>query len=212
MGSAVFCGVNSSSNESIPIAANVYLTTKEKLVAAFEVSDTLREDTKSTLEALAITNLLVVLSGDTQQNVDDLTASLPVSVALGGLTPEQKYAEVQTLQSQGKKVLMMGDGINDAPVLASADVAVAVGNATDVAKTAADVILLGDQLLSVPALIDTAHQTRKKIRQNIGWSVLYNIIILPFAVSGLLSPWMAVVGMSLSSIIVVTNSTRLLSK
>lgn len=212
MGSAIFCGVNSSSNESIPIAANVYLATKGKLVAAFEVSDTLRDDTKSTLETLALTNLLVVLSGDTQQNVDDLTASLPVSVALGGLTPEQKYAEVQTLQSQGKKVLMMGDGINDAPVLASADVAVAVGNATDVAKTAADVILLGDQLLSVPALIDTAHQTRKKIRQNIGWSVLYNIIILPFAVSGLLSPWMAVVGMSLSSIIVVTNSTRLLSK
>ncbi|MAI63642.1 MAG: heavy metal translocating P-type ATPase [Alteromonas sp.] len=209
MGSAAFCEI---SPESLPISANVYLATDGKLVAAFQVSDSLRKDAKTTLDALAVHNDLVVLSGDTQQNVNELTASLPVSMAMGGLTPEQKFEEVRLLQSRNKKVMMMGDGINDAPVLASADVAIAVGNATDVAKTAADVILLGDQLLSVPLLIETAHKAKTKIRQNIGWSVLYNLIILPFAVSGLLSPWMAVVGMSLSSIIVVTNSTRLLSK
>ena len=154
----------------------------------------------------------MVLSGDTQENVNNIVNTLPIQTALGGLSPEQKFEEVQKLQQQNKKVLMMGDGINDAPVLASADVAVAVGNATDVAKTAADVILLGDSLLSVPQLLNVALSVKRKIRQNIAWSVGYNILILPFAIAGVLSPWMAVVGMSLSSIIVVTNSTRLLSK
>ncbi|KHT52833.1 ATPase P [Alteromonas marina] len=213
MGSAQFC-VHESQQKLLKDypSANVFLTVKGRIMAAFEVSDTLREDTQETLNILAKSHTLAVLSGDTQQNVDALTASLPISTAKGGLTPEQKYDAVQAMQQSGAKVMMMGDGINDAPVLASADVAIAVGNATDVAKTAADVILLGDQLLSVPELIKTAHQVKQKIRQNIGWSVGYNVLILPFAVSGLLSPWMAVVGMSLSSIIVVTNSTRLLSK
>ncbi|GFD68340.1 heavy metal translocating P-type ATPase [Alteromonas sp. KUL106] len=213
MGSAAFC-VHESEHKFIKKypSANVFLTLKGRIMAAFEVKDTLREDTQETLDILAASHTLAVLSGDTQQNVDALTAHLPISTAKGGLTPEQKYDAVLAMQQSGAKVMMMGDGINDAPVLASADVAIAVGNATDVAKTAADVILLGDQLLSVPQLIRTAHQVKKKIRQNIGWSVGYNVLILPFAVSGLLSPWMAVVGMSLSSIIVVTNSTRLLSK
>ncbi|WP_394220225.1 heavy metal translocating P-type ATPase [Alteromonas gracilis] len=213
MGSAAYC-VNESHLKSIENFpnANIFLTVKGRIMAAFEVRDTLRTDTKETLNILAKNHTLAVLSGDTQQNVDSLTAPLPITTTKGGLTPEQKYELVQTMQQSGAKVMMMGDGINDAPVLASADVAIAVGNATDVAKTAADVILLGDQLLSVPSLIETAHQVKQKIRQNISWSVGYNLLILPFAVSGLLSPWMAVVGMSLSSIIVVTNSTRLLSK
>jgi Cu2+-exporting ATPase len=209
MGSAVFCNLSTTAKVDIP--ANVFLCADGVLMAAFCVNDSLRQDALDTLTAL-YEHQLVVLSGDTQKNVDTLTASLPINIAKGGLSPEQKYSQVHTLQNQGRKVMMMGDGINDAPVLASADVAVAVGNATDVAKTAADVILLGDSLLSVPTLFSVAQQAKRKIQQNIAWSVGYNIIILPFAVSGLLSPWMAVVGMSLSSIIVVTNSTRLLSK
>lgn len=209
MGTALFCGVDTG---IVTINANVFLAVNGKLLAAFELSDTLRDDTSSTLNKLSQTHELVVLSGDTQENVDALTKGLPIATSQGGLTPDKKYNAVVKMQQQGKKVLMMGDGINDAPVLASADVAIAVGNATDVAKTAADVILLGDQLHSVPELIDTAYKVKQKIRQNIGWAVGYNVLILPFAVSGLLSPWMAVVGMSLSSIIVVTNSTRLLSK
>ena len=106
--------------------------------------------------------------------------------------------------------MMLGDGINDAPVPASADVSVAVGNATDIARNAADVVLLSESLSTVPALVDIAAKTRRKIRQNIFWALGYNLLILPFAVSGLLLPWMAVIGMSLSSIIVVSNSTRLL--
>ena len=152
----------------------------------------------------------MLLSGDTQQNVDKLAAKLPLAVATGELTPQQKYQAVQKLQAQGHKVMMLGDGINDAPVLASADVSVAVGNATDIARNAADVVLLSESLSTVPALVDIAAKTRRKIRQNIFWALGYNLLILPFAVSGLLLPWMAVIGMSLSSIIVVSNSTRLL--
>ena len=209
MGTALFCNV---APQNVNIDANVFLTVNGRLLAAFVVSDSLREDTQETLNVLSQTHELVVLSGDTQDNVNTVTQSLPIAKSLGGLTPDKKYNAVVEMQHQGKKVMMMGDGINDAPVLASADVAIAVGNATDVAKTAADVILLGDQLLSVPELIETAHKVKQKIRQNIGWAVGYNVLVLPFAVTGLLSPWMAVVGMSLSSIIVVTNSTRLLGK
>lgn len=214
LGSASFCNISDQS--MIPFAANVFLCAKNEgadntLIAAFLVSDSLRNDAIETLNSLTA-HQLIVLSGDTQQNVDSLVSQLPIEYAKGGLSPEQKYNQVQQLQQSGKHVLMMGDGINDAPVLASADVAVAVGNATDVAKTAADVILLGDSLQSVPTLMQVAREAKRTIRQNIAWAIGYNILILPFAVSGVLQPWMAVVGMSLSSIIVVTNSTRLLGK
>ena len=206
MGSASFTGV---SPNSIAPNANVFLTTGDYCVAAFLVSDSLKPDTAATLQALA-DKQLVLLSGDNQHNVDAIAQTLPIQQALGGLTPEQKYQHVQALQAKGHKVLMLGDGINDAPVLASADVSLAVGNATDVARNAADVVLLSESLSTVPPLLKLAQQTRSKIRQNILWAVGYNLLILPFAVSGLLLPWMAVIGMSLSSIIVVTNSTRLL--
>lgn len=193
----------------IEIDANVFLFTEQAVIAAFQVSDKLRSDAAETLQSLA-PRKLILLSGDTQSNVDALTQSLPIDEALGGCSPEQKFKHVQTLQQQHHKIMMLGDGINDAPVLANADVSVAVGGATDVARTAADVILLGDKLLSLTTLFSLSLRTRRKIIQNMAWALGYNIVILPFAVSGWLSPWMAVVGMSLSSIIVVTNSTRLL--
>lgn len=206
LGSAIFTNINPA---NIPIAANVFLVSNGQCLAAYEVTDTLKKDTTETLDTLSAYQL-VLLSGDTQQNVDKLSAHLPLAVATGGLTPKQKYQAVQTLQQQGHNVMMLGDGINDAPVLASADVSVAVGNATDVARNAADIVLLSESLATVPVLMKIAHKTRRKIRQNIVWALGYNVLILPFAVSGLLQPWMAVIGMSLSSIIVVSNSTRLL--
>ncbi len=206
MGSVSYCNADTG---DLAFTPNVVLVRNNRLVAAFLVTDNLKADTAESLHALKPAKL-VILSGDTQQNVDAIANAQPIEFAKGQLTPERKYQEVKKLQAQGERVMMLGDGINDAPVLASADVSVAVGNATDVARTAADVILLGDSLLSVPALLDTAHKTKRKIRQNMLWALAYNALILPFAVSGILSPWMAVVGMSVSSLIVVTNSTRLL--
>ena len=120
----------------MPLIANVYLVCNGQCLAAYEVTDSLKSDTAETLAGLDDFQL-VLLSGDTQQNVDKLAAKLPLAVATGELTPEQKYQAVQKLQAQGHKVMMLGDGINDAPVLASADVSVAVGNATDIAPNAA---------------------------------------------------------------------------
>ncbi|GGW88680.1 heavy metal translocating P-type ATPase [Alteromonas halophila] len=206
MGSPAFCETPIPPLDFTP---NVLLVCNDTVIAAFLVNDTLRPDALATLRELKPFTL-TILSGDSQTNVDSIAAALPIDVATGALTPALKYEAVQALQNKGERVMMLGDGVNDAPVLASADVSVAVGNATDVAKTAADVILLGDSLSSVPELVKIAAKTRSTIRQNMLWALAYNALILPFAVSGLLSPWMAVVGMSVSSIIVVSNSTRLL--
>ncbi|GEA10992.1 heavy metal translocating P-type ATPase [Alteromonas sp. KUL49] len=208
LGSKHFC-FGEKPLPSLEFEANVFLVTDRELLGAFKVTDTLRKDAKDSLTQLKDYKL-AMFSGDMQHNVDSVAKSLSINIAKGELSPEQKFAEVKALQEQGDSVLMMGDGINDAPVLASADVAIAVGNATDVAKTAADVILLGDKLSVVPFLLKSAQRAKATIRQNMAWAVGYNLVILPFAVSGMLSPWMAVVGMSLSSIIVVYNSTRLL--
>lgn len=211
-GETYFMGARHFCPHAVPdtdFDANVYLFTNKQVLAAFLVTDSLREDAAETLHYLKGRSL-ILLSGDAQGHVDTLARELPLQQAIGGLSPEQKYQHVQALQQRGHRVMMLGDGINDAPVLASADVSVAVGGATDVAKTAADVVLLGDKLLSLTNLFDLARRSRLKIIQNMAWAIGYNILILPFAVSGALSPWMAVVGMSLSSIIVVSNSTRLL--
>ncbi|QJR82945.1 cadmium-translocating P-type ATPase [Alteromonas pelagimontana] len=190
-------------------APNVFLFNEQGCVAAFQVTDAVKHDAKDVITELNDKSL-ILLSGDSQQNVEHIAKLLNIPEAVGNQTPEQKYRFVEERQRQGRRVMMLGDGINDAPVLASADVAVAVGNATDIAKSAADVILLGEHLTSLPRLFRVAEKTQQTIKQNIGWAIAYNLLVLPFAISGILTPWMAVVGMSASSIIVVTNSTRLL--
>ncbi len=191
-----------------PVHANVFLSCDNDCIAAFEVSDQLKDDVIKTLTLFA--QRLFILSGDQHKQVEDVAQKLGIEEFYGGQTPTEKYQRVQAFQQQGHHVMMLGDGINDTPVLANADVSVAVGNATDIAKSTADVILLSDKLSLLPQLFAVASQTRRIIRQNIMWAVGYNLCILPFAVSGLLSPWMAVIGMSLSSVIVVSNSTRIL--
>lgn len=198
--------------DSVPqdwLWANIFLQENDRLIAAFKVEDTIKE------EAFAVTQRFaefqqVLLSGDNQTAVLQVAKSLAIPMALADQTPQQKLDFIGSLHQAGKVVVMVGDGINDAPVLAAADVSIAVGSAADMAKRSADVILLGESIENIPTLFSIANRTRQKVKQNMAWALGYNVLILPLAVGGFLTPWMAVIGMSMSSIVVVLNSTRLL--
>ncbi|MDO6692576.1 heavy metal translocating P-type ATPase [Aliiglaciecola sp. 3_MG-2023] len=200
------------SASDLPLDADdtkVYLQLGEQLLAAFKIKDVVKKDAKQLVHDLN-SKQLVMLSGDAQENALSVAESLGISTVYFRQTPQQKLTYIQSLQAKGHKVLMIGDGINDAPVLAAADVSIAVGDASDMAKRSADIILLNTKLSNVKFAVSMAIKVRHKIKQNMLWAIGYNTLILPLAVAGYLSPWMAVIGMSLSSIIVVANSIRLL--
>jgi Cu2+-exporting ATPase len=123
--------------------------------------------------------------------------------------PAEKLAYVQKLQAAGALVLMVGDGINDAPVLAQAQVSMAMGGGTVIARHSSDIVLINDQLLQIPFGLKYGRRVLANIHQNLGWSVAYNVVAIPLAAMGLVQPWVAAIGMSLSSIIVVGNALRL---
>ncbi len=123
--------------------------------------------------------------------------------------PEDKLEYVKALQKEGKRVLMIGDGINDAPVLAQADTSAAVAGGTDIARDGADIVLLNEDLNTVPHMLVQAGRTRQIIRQNLSWASAYNIIAVPLAVLGYVQPWIAALGMSFSSLVVLGNAMRL---
>lgn len=189
--------------------ASVFLSTRRDLLAVFYVSDQIKSDADSLFEALPKLKVQL-LSGDSLANVRQVADTLGIADYLATQRPQDKLHHIQQLQDQGHKVMMMGDGVNDAPVLAAANVSVAVTNASDIAKNAADILLLNTGLKALPELLSVAKGCKQKIKQNFAWALGYNLLVLPLAVCGLLSPWLAVIGMSLSSIIVVTNSSRLL--
>lgn len=189
--------------------ANVILATTNDIVAAFWITDTVHNDAVSIIKQLS-SHEITILSGDTQENVHHIASQLHIKNIVGDSSPQAKLDYIIGLQAAKKRVVMLGDGINDAPVLAAADVSIAVGNASDLAKNAADVILLNPKLQSLIELLNMAKRTKTKIKQNIMWALGYNILVLPFAVVGWLTPWQAALGMSLSSIVVVYNSTRLM--
>lgn len=190
-------------------SANVWLADEHSVLAVYWLDDALKHNVDDVVAAIPVQRK-VLLSGDTPKNVESVAQTLDIEEFLAAQKPEDKLAYIQQQQQNGHALMMLGDGVNDAPVLASADVSVAVGNATDLAKSSADVILLSDTIDALPQLFTMSAKTRTKIKQNIAWSLGYNLLVLPFAVSGLLAPWMAALGMSLSSVIVVTNSTRLM--
>lgn len=188
---------------------NVFLTTDDKLLCGFMLTDKVRAGSAELIEKIQV-NHLTLLSGDIPSVVSNVAKSLNIPNWLAQQTPEDKLHVVQQAQDNDHVVLMVGDGINDGPVLAQADVSVTLGAGSDLAKSSADVILLDNSLEKISVVFAIAKRCRAKIIQNMSWALGYNLLVLPLAVTGFLSPWMAVVGMSLSSLIVVANSIRLL--
>lgn len=200
----------------VPLAADanrtvVYLGYAAGLLASISLTDSLREDACRTiahLKALGLTPLIA--SGDRPEAVAGSANALGGLASLADLRAADKLALVRDLQQRGKTVVMVGDGVNDAPVLAGADVLVAIGNGTDLAKVSADIVLLGASLAPLGTAVETARSTMRVIRQNMGWAIVYNAIAVPMAAAGWLQPWMAAIGMSTSSLLVVLNAMRLL--
>lgn len=189
---------------------NVLLASKTQVLAQLQVEDELREDAQDTLAKLhrmGVKTLLV--SGDEMSRVDDVAKTLALDEYHGQQKPAQKLALITALQQKGHTVWMIGDGLNDGPVLAQAHLSMTFANASDLAKTAADVVILSDKLASVIEVIRSAHQSRVIMRQNFSWALLYNMLILPIAALGLIAPWVAALGMSVSSLLVIANSLRL---
>ncbi|KVV02444.1 MULTISPECIES: heavy metal translocating P-type ATPase [unclassified Pseudomonas] len=179
-------------------------------LAWFVLDDRLRADAPALLAACKARGWrTLLLSGDTSPMVASVAAELGIDEARGGLRPDDKLHVLQQLHAQGRKVLMLGDGVNDVPVLAAADISVAMGSATDLAKTSADAVLLSNRLEALVQAFTLARRTRRVIIENLLWAGLYNGLMLPFAALGWITPVWAAVGMSISSLTVVLNALRL---
>ena len=179
-------------------------------LAWFCLDDRLRGDARLLIDTARSRGWqILLLSGDSSPMVASVAAELGISDARGGQTPDDKLAVLRGLHQQGHRVLMLGDGVNDVPVLAGADISVAMGSATDLAKTSADAVLLSNRLDSLVQALQVARRTRRIIVENLAWACLYNGLVLPFAALGWITPGWAAIGMSASSLVVVVNALRL---
>ncbi len=190
--------------------STVYLAKQGEWLAAFHLQDEIREESKAAIEALQSLGVNVsLLSGDNEAAVKSVAEVLGIKNYQSKLLPADKLNEVQTLQSKGEVVAMIGDGVNDAPVLAAANVSIAMGKGSQLAQASADMILLAEDLNQIPASIKLSRRMQTIIHQNFSWAILYNVVAVPVAAMGFITPWMAAIGMSLSSLLVVLNALRL---
>ena len=193
----------------LPDEARAVLSLDGHPVAQVMRAESLREDAAPALAALAERGLpATLLSGDRDTRVQAMAARLGITRALGEASPEAKLAAVQAAQAQGHRVLMVGDGVNDAPVLARADVSLAMGHGALVARAQADAVVVSGRWHDVLRARLTAVRTLAIVRQNLVWAVAYNAIGIPLAVIGWLPPWAAGLGMAASSLTVVLNALR----
>ena len=209
VGSASF----TNSNPEIDLSGTpVFLTLNNELIGVFEIEDTIRPDSADTIARLRRSGYRCVLvTGDRKEIADALAADLKIDQVHSEVLPDEKATIVEFYQQTGKIVAMVGDGINDAPAIAQADVGIALGSGTDIAMETGEIVLAKGDLNAVLRAIRLANVTFKKIKQNLFWAFIYNVIAIPLAFAGVLHPVIAEVAMAFSSINVVGNSNRLKS-
>ncbi len=188
----------------------VHLARKGQWLASFSFTDPLKQDALQTVDQMRQRGIDVrILSGDRTSYVKSIADQLGILHFDAEQLPDDKLQKVKQLQAKGHKVAMVGDGINDAPVLAAADLSISLSVGTDLARAASDLIINGGQLTPILDSIRITTKMMRIIRQNFGWAIAYNIVAVPFSMAGLVQPWLAAIGMSLSSLIVVLNALRL---
>jgi Cu2+-exporting ATPase len=211
VGNAAFAGVNVIDLKGG--LGRLWLADDSGWISRFDLDDGLRSSATETITALRARGLnLHILSGDHQQAVASVAKRVGIENWHAEQTPGMKMDFLESLQAEGKTVLMVGDGINDAPVLSVANVSMTVSGASELANSTADFILTGKSLKYIEYILSFGDKTRAVIRQNLTWALSYNLLAVPFAAAGLIVPWMAALGMSISSLLVVLNSGRLANR
>ena len=206
LGSSSFCGLDASLDK----LGRVHLADSQGWLATFDLAESLRPDALDAVAALRARGLAVHLfSGDTLAAATRVAGQLGIHQVHGDCLPQTKLALMRALQVQGHKVLMVGDGLNDGPTLAAADVSVAVGAAVPLAQAQSDLVLPGAQLSMLPVMLGQSRRTLQVVKQNLAWAAVYNATCVPLAISGFLPAWLAGLGMALSSLLVVANAARL---
>lgn len=182
----------------------------QTLAGIIAVRDTIKESSKQAIQSLKEMGIEVFMAtGDNKRTAEAIAKEVGIDHVYSEVLPEEKAKIIDELQQKGKKVAMVGDGINDAPALAKADIGMAIGTGTDIAIETADVTLVGGDLAHIPKAIDLSRKTMRNIRQNLFWALFYNSLGIPIAAIGLLEPWVAGAAMAFSSVSVVTNALRL---